>query len=88
MVSRSLCYDNRGTVHSGKGVTMHLKTEVREFHVSTILPMFGGLWETCVFSPTSSYVVEYYSTQAEAREGHEKIVAEIENNPNYKLPSY
>lgn len=72
----------------------HYKTKVRNFEVSTISPWNRSNWETVVFDDgphkrgDGSREVGWYANEEEAKEGHEKIVQEITDNKNYKLPKY
>lgn len=61
---------------------LNLKTTIEGMMVSTVkLPMehWGGMWyETCAFLPGDSDVIDRYKTEAEARAGHAKYVAMLE----------
>lgn len=61
---------------------LNLKTTIDGMMVSTVkLPMehWGGMWfETCAFLPGDSDVIDRYQTEAEARIGHAKYVAMLE----------
>lgn len=61
---------------------LNLKTTIDGMLVSTVkLPMehWGGMWfETCAFLPGDSDVIDRYQTEAEARAGHAKYVAMLE----------
>ena len=61
---------------------LNLKDTLEGMMVSTVkLPMehWGGMWyETCAFLQGDSDVIERYVTEAEARIGHAKYVAQLE----------
>jgi hypothetical protein len=63
-----LCLENEMVHHVSLNVINGIK-------VSTIL--LDGQYETCVFDSSGSNVVGYYSTEAEAIAGHNRIMAEF-----------
>lgn len=63
-------------------MSLHLKTTVGTYDVSTISPdgMLVRMYETCIFTDVGlreSDVVAHYSTEVEARYGHANICRTI-----------